>query len=372
MPADTNIAANCRRLRISRGLSQNDAADQAGLSRAGYVKIETGGSVPRADTLEQLARVFGVSMEELFRPIERLHGVRFRSKKRLNSRDEILSEVKQRLERYNDLLGALGKKPKVVLPAHANEPERAAVHVRAEMLDKSQRDEPIHDICGLVEARGIKLFTLALKSAFIEAQDDQRAEGFFGLSVLAEGGGPAIVVNDFERISVERRIFTVAHELGHLVMHRGEYDAAKEEENERVEREANQFASHFLMPDGPFRKEWEQARGLDFVRRVFKVKRIFRVSYKTVLMRVGEHTNDKFLFPKFQALHKRLFGRTLAFREEPAPLNPADFQLDRLPSLVREGVEKEVFTQSRAAEVLGVTLAEFRRLAQSWDPPPTP
>ena len=56
------------------------------------------------------------------------------------------------------------------------------------------------------------------------------------------------MVNVRERIPVERRIFSAAHELGHLILHLNAYDVSKEVENEKEETDANLFAAHFLMP----------------------------------------------------------------------------------------------------------------------------
>jgi hypothetical protein len=43
------------------------------------------------------------------------------------------------------------------------------------------------------------------------------------------------------------------------------------------------------IPDEAFRKEWNKAAGLALVDRVFKVKRIFRVSYKAILGRLLQY-----------------------------------------------------------------------------------
>lgn len=56
MRPENAIAANCRRLRTAKGLSQVDLAEKVGLSRPGYLKVESGESIPRSDTLERIAR----------------------------------------------------------------------------------------------------------------------------------------------------------------------------------------------------------------------------------------------------------------------------------------------------------------------------
>ncbi|HEX4961702.1 MAG TPA: ImmA/IrrE family metallo-endopeptidase, partial [Thermoanaerobaculia bacterium] len=237
--------------------------------------------------------------------------------------------------------------------------------------------EPVRDVCGLLEANGIKVLPLRIAS-----------DAFFGLSVAAEDGGPAVVVNTWDRISVERWIFTAAHELGHLVLHLDDYSLENKEEEERHEKEANLFAAHFLMPQSVFEKEWEETYGLAFVDRVLKVKRMFRVSYRTVLYRLGE--TGRFgtgVWRSFQAEYQRRHGRTLlkddepealaadAFRAtfpessragEPEDLSPADFMEDRLLRLVRRAVESEAITLARGAEILALSLQDMRQLSASW------
>ncbi len=367
MRPESTIAANCRRLRTAKGLSQVELAEKVGLSRPGYLKVESGESVPRSDTLERIAQAFNVSIAELVRPVERLEHVRFRSKKRINSREELLAEVKRRLEAYNALAEALDERKSPVAITVPKDAKKAAAAVRNALLRDPDK-EPVRDICGLVESAGYRLLLVTLTSAFHEgAEGEDHAEGFFGLSVLGNSNAPAIVVNNFERISVERRIFTVAHELGHLHLHKGSYAAGESDEHEQEEREADLFASYFLMPAELFKNEWNDAYGLPFIDRVLKVKRQFRVSYKTVLRRLEDEGEGQGLYPKFFGIYKRRFNRSLKQKEEPKPLDDVDFKQDLLPTLVRKGVERDVLSQSKAAELLGLDLKEFRNVAAGWN-----
>jgi Zn-dependent peptidase ImmA (M78 family) len=237
--------------------------------------------------------------------------------------------------------------------------------------------EAVRDVCGLLEAHGIKVFPHRVAS-----------DAFFGLSVAEEDGGPAVVVNVWERIPVERWIFTAAHELGHLVLHRPEYQIGQVEEGKTQEKEANLFAGHFLMPHEVFRDEWNEARGLPFVERILKVKRIFRVSYKTVLYRLAETGRTEInVWQRFQIDYRRRHGRSLmkedepqalaadAFQasfpeaskaREPEELSRADFVEDRLSRLVRQAVETGAISLGRGAEILGLSLSEMRTLAGGW------
>ena len=130
------------------------------------------------------------------------------------------------------------------------------------------------------------------------------------------------------------------------------------------------------MPDEGFRKEWNEASGLHWVDRVFKVKRIFRVSYKTVLARLVEHgVVDEKVWVKFNVVYQHRFKRKLLFKEEPMGIDPAepfgmhrfDFYEDRFSRLTRDAVEKDKISLSRGAEMLGIGIEEMQDLLQNWE-----
>lgn len=370
------IGPNVTRLRVDRELSQTVLAERAGISRISLGKIERGETIPRAKTLSALARALRASAADLVTPVEPLSRVRFRAARRVNSREQILAETSAWLSAYSWLEKELGQERRFKLQhlvgSSAAPPELAA---RArEGLGVGLR-EPVRDICGLLEDNGLKMLLL-----------EKASDLFFGLSVGAADGGPAIVVNTWQRVSVERWIFTAVHELGHILMHLDAFDRRQTDENVDEERQADRFASHFLMPEGVFEDEWRESGGLSFVERVFKVKRIFRVSYKTVLYRLresGRMGSDVFAF--FQAQHKRLAGRTLKKVDEPQALAEGEFRFnwssaaelgdslskydfveDRLSRLVREALEKEVISLGRAAEILALPMTEMRELTSTW------
>lgn len=376
----TDISTNLIRLRGARNFTQEGLADAAGISSAGYRKIEAGESEPRANTVVALARALNVKPGDLLRPAPPLPVARFRSTKQMRERELLLMRVAKDLEGYVELEALVSEKtsfhPKEFASVDvesALRPIEAATRVRRAF--DLEDDEPIHDICGLLEDNGIKVLRVRVAS-----------DGFFGLSVMDGTSGPALAVNVWERISVERWIFTAAHELGHLVLHADDFDPAESNEQPEHEREADLFAAHFLMPQASFEKEWEQAKGLGLYERVLKLKRIHRVSYLTVLYRVHEMGRSD-IWARFKAEAKRRTGKPLLKVDEPAALAPGvflgpavearkgdeptqlseyDFLTDRRQRLVREAVEGDIISIGRAAEILGVTLRSMRQIAGSW------
>ncbi len=377
------LSANLLRIRLARGETQAQIAAAAGMSRVGYRNVESGDAVPRTDSLEKIAEALGVGVEDLLRPAETLRAVRFRAHKKMTAREQLLLDVGRWLRAYVALEELVGEKPespfhslRMLLPKRAPGFERAVdAASEARRVLKLGPKEGIRDICGLLEDNGVKVYTPVLAS-----------EGFFGLSVGEEDCGPAVVVNTWDRISVERWIFTAAHELGHVLLHLSSFDVEKSDEVEGEESEADVFASYFLMPEALFAKEWEEAAGLGFMEAVFKVKRIFRVSWKSVVYRLASRPGaPKDLWARFFGEYKRRTGRSLRATEEPgglrpeeftagpAPrglepeqLSPSDFVEDRLARLVRRALTEKKISYGHAAELLRVDEATIRARASFW------
>lgn len=77
--------------------------------------------------------------------------------------------------------------------------------------------------------------------------------------------------------SATRDQFTIAHELGHYFLHSEQGDrpiiATRNNEDTRVEWEANWFAAGLLMPADLFRKHFERLHDLDLIAAKFAVSR---------------------------------------------------------------------------------------------------
>ena len=107
MTDETVIAANVARLRLDRRLTQEALAAKAGLSRVALGKIERGAVVPRARTLDALAKALTVPVGELVTPVQPLESVRFRARAQVHAREQILAEVSKWLDAYAELEAAL-------------------------------------------------------------------------------------------------------------------------------------------------------------------------------------------------------------------------------------------------------------------------
>lgn len=61
-----DLGARVRELRASRGVTQQQVADRASVTRVSVARIEAGRQLPRYETLVSLAGALGVPVEALF------------------------------------------------------------------------------------------------------------------------------------------------------------------------------------------------------------------------------------------------------------------------------------------------------------------
>lgn len=368
-----DIGNNIRRHMKIRGFTVPALAKRSGIGTATLSNILNGKSQPKSSTLLGMAAALGVPVAELVADSPELKSLRFRTAKTLSGRekaerDQLRHDTALWLANYSFLERQLDESQAFRLgEIDEKDPEKAAIRVRNVLGISSS---PIPDLPQLMEEAGIKLRI--------------RKFGFkktFGISVAESDGGPAIVVNSEQGISVERQLFSVAHELGHLVLHKSSYDASKVDENEEQEREANLFAGHFLVPDEGLDKAWKESRGLHWVESVLLIKKQFKVSYMTVLVRLTQllpKLDIGALIAQFRKEYAERYGLQLKGHYEPDSvtgpvadtdpkhLDQTDLMEDRFNRLVRQASESEIISIGRAGEMLGLSLEEMRALARAW------
>jgi Zn-dependent peptidase ImmA (M78 family)/DNA-binding XRE family transcriptional regulator len=153
--------------------------------------------------------------------------------------------------------------PVVDLPNLANEePETAARLVR-----KHWRlgEGPIHNAVHLLESKGIEVFWLEEPTSCLDAFSLWRADK------------PYVILNQCVKAG-DRCRFNCAHELAHLVLHRGERSL----DSPTIERQADRFASAFLLPSEPFHRESPK---IPLLSRYISLKERWGVSIQAMIRR---------------------------------------------------------------------------------------
>lgn len=226
---------NSNRLSIARKrrqLTKKDLAERAGVTALTLTRLERGEtSDPETETVARIAHALDFPIEFFFLDdCEELstEAVSFRSLSSLTARqrDAALAagSVAMLLDEW------VGRRFTLPVPdlidLRDEDPVTAAGALRSHWGIGAK---PIPNMLKLLEAKGIRIFALSEKNKNVDAYSCWRDTT------------PYVFLNTFK--SAERSRFDSAHELGHLVLHL--HGASS---NRDVEREADQFASAFLIP----------------------------------------------------------------------------------------------------------------------------
>ena len=220
-----------------RGLTQLELSQKLPtLNQGNYSKIEKGLMPLNGEMLKNISEVLDLPLSFFYKkaPNSQLSDFYYRKRISMPMKELTPLEAKFKLISFwvDELLDS------VSLPEFKIPPIQVSDAISAEDISRKIRQflnippGPIGNIVRIMEAAGIIIY-------FVK----KAPEKFDGISLLTDIGQPIIFLN--ENISNDRKRFTLAHELGHLIMHI-RYDW--NEDLDKVEKEADVFASEFLMP----------------------------------------------------------------------------------------------------------------------------
>ncbi|HEJ2194019.1 XRE family transcriptional regulator [Pseudomonas aeruginosa] len=237
--------------RRRRGMKKRELATHIGVTERSVSGYESGTQEPEPGTLAKIAKTlrfpeaffFGDDPEV---PTPDVASFRSLSKMTAGLRDSALGAgaialllndwIEQRFDLPEPDLPDLGSEraaltnfealDKLELSSSAQAPEAAAEMLRAHW---GLGEQPVKNMIALLESKGVRVYSLAIDAKEVDAFS------------MWSGGRPFMFLNTFK--SAERCRFDAAHELGHLVMHQHAHPQGPD-----LEREANAFASAFLMP----------------------------------------------------------------------------------------------------------------------------
>lgn len=259
-PSMADVGRWLRRARETRGLSQQQVADELRLARPTVSHMESGQRGISSIELMHLARLYGRRIEYFLRPwseneislhVEPNVRVVFRAETEMLASDEssaVLDDILTRSREYAELERLLERRQPLVAPDYramlvgrrmvpwregswVAERERHRLHLGA---------DPSGDLFGLLEREGVKVI-------FADLREDVSG-GYFS----TDETGPCIFLN---RSQVLPRVrFTAAHEFAHVLFDRDEQPSLVDRavpmaKGSASEQRANAFAAAFLMPE---------------------------------------------------------------------------------------------------------------------------
>ncbi|AWI40595.1 XRE family transcriptional regulator [Lactiplantibacillus plantarum] len=268
-----------KRARVARGKTMKVLAEETGISRQMISNYELGKTVPSGLNLVKLISVLNFP-KNYFSATQasNLHGATFfRSQNAATKRARDMQSV--RLSFQNDIYTTLSQYvnfPKVDLPESLDMDVDDITNDNIKFMAMRVRDQwdlgtktPIENLIQTAEIHGIVVVKTNMTNDKLDA-----------VSEIIEGR-PFIMLTDNGESAVRRR-FNVAHELGHIVLHAGIesiHDFTSQQLKNTIERQANLFASTFLMPDDAF-VESLLSTSLDYY---IKLKQYWKASIQSMI-----------------------------------------------------------------------------------------
>lgn len=349
------MSINGDMLRLARqrkGFRQIEAARRLGIEQSVLSRIENGMAEPRdslivraSSAYELPTSFFALTDPVLGAPVSVHPMWRRKSDVAVREMDAVIAELNIRLIHLRRLLEG-------VEFAHANDvprldvddydsPEDIAALVRAHW---SVPRGPLKDLTTLVERAGVLVSHSSLGGACIS-----------GVTFSAPGLPPIVVLNSDQ--PADRMRFTLAHELGHHVMHRFP--------SPTMEKEANEFAAALLMPARDIRPYFD-GRKIDLAL-LAAMKPEWKVAMAALLMRASSLS---FLTKnQSQYLWKQINAKRLRLREPPELDFPHE-QPTVIASMLRLHRDSLGYSMAELAQLLHVHEANLYEMYQLEDPDP--
>jgi Zn-dependent peptidase ImmA (M78 family) len=173
-----------------------------------------------------------------------------------------------------------------------------------------------------------------------------------GISEWIPPAPPMFFLNDDPQISGDRDRFTLAHEIAHVVLHAMP--------NPNMEKQADDFAGEFLMPEREIRAHFRTPLKLE---KLVELKKHWKVSMQSLL----EHAftlgvvNER----QRQYLWSQIAARGFRLRE---PIEIAKEQPTLIKSLLHAHVWQLAYSITELAQTLCITPEEFLKVYPYEEP----
>jgi Zn-dependent peptidase ImmA (M78 family)/transcriptional regulator with XRE-family HTH domain len=254
--------------------SQGSVAQKSGLDQGHYSRIENGllADDPSKESVEKIATVLKFPPEFFFLD-DGLAGLplsvhpmnRKRASVGVGALKQVHAELNIRLIHLRRFLRAADITPELPLPEidpyEGGGPAEIARTLRRAW---SIPEGPIPNLTDYCERAGILVIWCELES------------GIDGVTLKVRDLPPCIFLN--KNVPPDRMRASLAHELGHVIMHRVPTD--------EIEEEANAFAAELMVPEGQYRRQYA-GRGSVTLEWLARQKAYWRMSMAFLLYRLG-------------------------------------------------------------------------------------
>lgn len=333
------VAYRIKNARKLRGLSMQEVADELDVSKQMISKYEKGLTIPNSVKLIKMSRLFNLKIDYFFNSFKiELGEVNFRKKSSFSAKKQnaLNEQIKIKLENYLYIEDALS------IDFSFSNPIKDIVIRKVEDIEKAVSQlrnnweigfDPVHNIIQILEDKRIKI---------LEISDTD--EKFDGLATFVDDKYPVIVLND--KFPVERKRYSLLHELGHLLLTIAEDSELKEEEV------CNKFASEFLVSRETLLREFGGKRKHIILSELVSMQEKYGVSIKAIVYKLKDIgiISDS----QHSSFYKRIrFNRALEKEIDQSRFKTPE-RSNRFESLVYRALAQETVSISKASSLLNI------------------
>lgn len=348
--------------RQARGLSQGALSQKIKITQSYLSKIEHGLIMPNEDVVKKLSHALDFPISYFYQP-DRIYGQPlsvhsssmfkkpvFMARKMQNVRESIMdtinAENNHRIMSISRLMnGVSWNEPELPLPYYDIDEYEGDTHEIAASVRRTWRIPrgPIHNLTEYIERAGVLVIWCDFNGAAIDGMTLQVSNKMIPVSILLNHTQPA-----------DRMRFTLAHELGHIVMH--------SIVTPEMEKQAHEFASAFLMPPEDIVHDFGSRVTL---MRLAMLKPKWKVSIQALIM--SAYSTGIIDKDQNTSLWKQISARNIR-RQEPASLDFPHEIPTIFPKILRIYYEEYKYSSAELLKILHLTPTYVDKLYQYADP----
>lgn len=249
-------------VRELNGLSRKELADKLNLSEQAIWQYENQYTVPKFEVANELKKVFNVKAQFFYTEpfatnISKVESIAYRAedreaRKKTKMETTFIDFTSYFLDKFESKLNL----PTSPLPSLRDESIQL-YNTSMETNDRLLQLEKIAENARKrldVQSNSELLYKLELSGIYILEKNMGTSIDAYSTWTSQE---KSFIILGNKKKSAVRRNFDLAHELGHLLLHyKVDMDSLTKDEHKIIEKEANDFASFFLLPKEQFLKDF--------------------------------------------------------------------------------------------------------------------
>ena len=256
--------------RESRGYTQTELAEKMEIPQGNLSRMERGDIGIKDEHIEKICSILNYPLDFFYQTKQiSTSDTHYRKAITIDQKTKLKAEALMNIYKFNveEMLKSLDVPNNVpMLTDIYDSPEKIAKYMRSYW--KIPRGS-IDNLSTIIENNGIIIIQLDFETDKID-----------GRTIITDTGHPIIFIN--KEASGDRQRLTLAHELGHVIMHINPMPTFAKDE----EAEAFSFACEFLMPLSEC--EYDLTDKLS-IEKLAELKRVWKLSMQSILYRAQKH-----------------------------------------------------------------------------------